>query len=58
MPAAVQRGTICPSRQRATLRFVVLAMAIIDSVVILSSLADHRCDLGGCVENGVVDAAA
>jgi hypothetical protein len=31
MPAAVQRSTICPSRQRVTLRLVVRAMEIIDS---------------------------
>ena len=32
MPAAVQRSTICPSRQRVTLRLVVRAMEIIDSI--------------------------
>src|SRR6478752_1226770 len=32
MPAAVQRNTICPSRQRVTLRLVALAMEIIDSM--------------------------
>jgi hypothetical protein len=31
MPAAVQRSTIWPSRQRVTLRLVVRAMEIIDS---------------------------
>src|SRR6185295_4938938 len=31
IPAAVQRSTICPSRQRVTLRLVALAMEIIDS---------------------------
>jgi len=31
MPAAVQRSTICPSRQRVTLQLVVRAMEIIDS---------------------------
>ena len=32
MPAAVQRSTMCPSRQRLTLRFVVRAMLIIVSI--------------------------
>ena len=32
MPAAVQRSTICPSRQRVRLRFVARAMEIIDSI--------------------------
>src|SRR6476619_2031477 len=32
MPAAVQRNTICPSRQRVTLRLVALTMEIIDSM--------------------------
>jgi hypothetical protein len=31
MPAAVQRSTICPSRQRVTLRLVVRAIEITDS---------------------------
>src|ERR1700741_1019760 len=31
IPAAVQRSTICPSRQRVTLRLVALATEIIDS---------------------------
>ena len=31
IPAAVQRSTICPSRQRVTLRLVVRAIEIIDS---------------------------
>ena len=31
MQAAVHRSTICPSRQRVTLRLVVRAMEIIDS---------------------------
>ena len=31
MPAAVQRSTICPLRQRVTLRLVVRVMEIIDS---------------------------
>ena len=31
MPAAVQRSTMCPSRQRVTLRLVARAMEIIDS---------------------------
>src|SRR5258705_4138970 len=35
MPAAVQRNTICPSRQRVTLRLVVRAMEIIDSIGLL-----------------------
>jgi hypothetical protein len=32
MAAAVQRSTICPSRQWVTLRFVVRAIEIIDSI--------------------------
>jgi hypothetical protein len=32
MPAAVQLSTVCPSRQRVTLRFVVRAVGIIDSI--------------------------
>ena len=32
MPAAVQRNTICPSRQRVTLRLAVRAIEIIDSI--------------------------
>ena len=32
MPAAVQPSTICPSRQRVTLRLVVRAIEIIDSM--------------------------
>ena len=35
MPAAVQRSTICPSRQRVTLRLVARAMEIIDSTGLL-----------------------
>lgn len=31
IPAAVQRSTICPSRQRVTLRLMVRAIEIIDS---------------------------
>jgi hypothetical protein len=31
MPAAFQRSTICPSRQRVTLRLVERAIEIIDS---------------------------
>jgi hypothetical protein len=34
MPAAVQRSTICPSIQWVTLRLVVRAIEIIDSIVI------------------------
>jgi hypothetical protein len=41
-----------------TLRLVARAMEIIDSIVILSSLFDHGCDLGGRVVDGVIDAAA
>jgi len=29
-----------------------------NAIVISSLLADHGCDLGGCVEDGVVDTAA
>src|SRR5687768_8435342 len=32
MPAAVQRSTICPSRQRVTSRLVARAIEIIDSI--------------------------
>ena len=35
MPAAVQRSTICPSRQRVTFRLVVRAIEIIDSIGLL-----------------------
>ena len=35
IPAAVQRSTICPSRQRVTLRLVFRAMEIIDSMGLL-----------------------
>jgi hypothetical protein len=35
MGVSVQRGTICPSRQRVTLRLVARAMEIIDSTGLL-----------------------
>jgi hypothetical protein len=42
MPAAVQRSTICPSRQRVTLRLVARAMEIIDSIVLNAERSFRR----------------
>jgi putative transposase len=39
---------------RRSIQALVLRLAL----VILSCTDDHGCDLGGCVEDGVVDAAA
>jgi hypothetical protein len=49
MPAAVQRSTICPSRQRATLRLVKRAIEIIDSTGfdVVSVLPADRRRRGG-----------
>jgi hypothetical protein len=49
-PAALEPGPLVTLVRNRTVEKV-------DSMVILSFLADRCCDLGGCVEDGVVDAA-